>query len=151
MRIPRVIANTVSVRTDLVWINQRTMQFVTEPQNLVSDKDDRRATHRARISCRTLGDRYIQFWLIVCRERRDAAVFDGQLKKLPVGAGTYRVGMVVNLVPPNVFWNRLGDFRPFVASATRTRYHGLHSSLCATGTFGSVVIESTTAKTATVL
>jgi hypothetical protein len=40
IRVPQVITNTESVLTDLVWVDERTVQFVTKPQDLISDEDD---------------------------------------------------------------------------------------------------------------
>ena len=44
MRVPRVITNTESVGTDLVWVDERTVQLVSEPQDLVGNEDNGFAT-----------------------------------------------------------------------------------------------------------
>jgi hypothetical protein len=64
VRIPWVIADTVAVGTDLVWINERAVEFVAEPQNLVSNKDYRVTIGRARVCGGTLCNWNVRFRLI---------------------------------------------------------------------------------------
>ncbi len=64
VRVPWIIADTVAMGTDLVWINERAVEFVAEPQNLVSNKDYRVTIGRARVCGGTLCNWNVRFRLI---------------------------------------------------------------------------------------
>ena len=59
--VPWVITNTLPVGTDLVWINERAVEFVAEPQNLVSNEDNQVAIGRTHVRCFTLRNWDVSF------------------------------------------------------------------------------------------
>jgi hypothetical protein len=150
VRVPWVIADTVSVGTDLVWINERAVKFVAEPQNLVSNKDDRVTIGRARVCCGTLRNWNVRFRLIVGGEWRDITVLTGELKESPIRPGTDRVGVVIDFVGTAVSGIRVRDLGTSCARATRTRNDGICRPSTA-GAFVSVVAIGTATETTTVL
>ena len=77
MRVPRVVANAVTMRSNLMWVNERAVQVVSEPQDLISDKNDGVTSRGAGVRRRTFGNGNVRFWLIFCRKGRYVAILAG--------------------------------------------------------------------------
>ncbi len=77
MGVPRVVANAVTMRSNLMWINERAVQVVSEPQDLISDEHDGVTSHKAGVRRRTFGNWNVRFRLIFCRKGRYVAILAG--------------------------------------------------------------------------
>ncbi len=84
------------METDLVWINERAVEFFSEPQNLVSNEDYRVAIGRTRVRCCTLCNWNLRFRLVVGGEWEDITILTGELKKTPIRTGTDGIGVVMD-------------------------------------------------------
>ena len=102
MRVPRVIADAIPVGSDLVWVNERTVQCITKSQYLVSNKDNGSTTEGTSIYRCTLRNRNVGFWLIICRERGDSTILAREFEEAPIRAGTECVGMVIDFIHANI-------------------------------------------------
>ncbi len=123
--VPWVIANAVPVGTDFMWIDERAVEVIAKPQNLVSNEDYRVAIGRARVRCCTFCNWNIRFRLVVCGECGDGAVLTGELKEPPIWPDTDRVCVVIDFIGAAVSGMGLGNLRAACARATRTRYDGM--------------------------
>ena len=93
---------------------------MTEPQDLVGNEDNRFATVLAGVYCSAFGDRDVKFWLIICGEGRDVAIFTGEFQEFPIRTSTNCVSMVVNFVRGNMPRVSFLRVRLFGAGASRT-------------------------------
>ncbi len=148
--VPWVITNTVPVGTDLVWINERAVEFVAKLQNLVSKEDNRVAGGRTRVLCCTLRNGDVKFRLRICGEWGDIKVLAGELKEPPIWQVTDRVRVVIDFIGTAVSGMRLGNLRTSCASATGSRYDGM-CHLCIAGLLVSVSAIGTATDATTVL
>jgi hypothetical protein len=147
---PWVIANTVPVETDLVWISERVVEVIAELQNLDSNEDYQVAIGRARVRCCTFCNWNVRFWLVVCGEWGNGTVLIGELKEPPIRPGTDCVCVVIEIIGAAVSGMGLGNLRMACARATRTSYDDMcHPSTA--GLLVSLVAVGNSTETTTVL
>ena len=65
------------MRSNLMWINERTVQVVSEPQDLIGDENDGVTSRGAGVRRRTFGNWIVRFRLIFCRKGRYVAILAG--------------------------------------------------------------------------
>ena len=104
MWVPGVITNTVTMGTNLVRVNQRAMEVVSEPKDLIGNENNRVAARWARVSGGTSRDGDIRFGGVIRGKRGNSAIFAGEFEQTPIRSGTNGVRMIIDFVGAKLPW-----------------------------------------------